>query len=334
MSERHSRPAKGLKTTSHLILALASTFAATDAHAQCTVPSSNGYTVTATVVPVELIPSTTNCQWGYNYNVKLAYEVTFSGNNVPASMWTLQGNVICGGQSLFFNLPNNGGTGLVTTTSNPWRGIPDCNTAHLGTLACFRVDLIISGPGISYQTTECAFSPLPVELTSFDARAMNDEVHLTWRTASERNSGHFVVERSKDGTHFEPILRVDAAGHSVLPVDYAAVDHHPMDGISYYKLRQVDADGLEHTGGWTSVEMKGRPKQVAVHPNPNTGQRIVLRDVPNGSLLRLHDTSGTIVHETLVNGPELDLPPLSPGVYIGSTMDPQGRPGNFRYVQL
>jgi hypothetical protein len=39
-------------------------------------------------------------------------------------------------------------------------------------------------------------------------------VNLFWVTASESNSKEFIVERSGDGTHFNAIGRVDAAGFS------------------------------------------------------------------------------------------------------------------------
>jgi hypothetical protein len=57
-------------------------------------------------------------------------------------------------------------------------------------------------------------SALPIELTSFTAQFAGTEVELKWTTASEVNSDHFTVERSKDGRSFEQIGQVSGAGNS------------------------------------------------------------------------------------------------------------------------
>ena len=86
---------------------------------------------------------------------------------------------------------------------------------------------------------------LPVELVHFDARVDHGKVLLTWSTASEKNSMVFVVERSADGRQFQSIGEVEAAGVSTTLRHYQFVDAHPLEGLAYYRLRQVDYDGSE-----------------------------------------------------------------------------------------
>lgn len=86
---------------------------------------------------------------------------------------------------------------------------------------------------------------LPVELTSFDAISVENEVHLSWVTLTERNNDHFVVEKSKDGKSFQFVQDVDGAGNSVEIKNYNVEDKAPYSGISYYRLRQIDFDGKE-----------------------------------------------------------------------------------------
>lgn len=57
---------------------------------------------------------------------------------------------------------------------------------------------------------------LPVTWLNFKGEQVQDAVLLTWVTASEFNSRHFVVERSVDGLRFEKIGQVKAAGNSTL----------------------------------------------------------------------------------------------------------------------
>jgi hypothetical protein len=307
---------------------------AAEVFGQCTIPSSSNYTVIASVVPIELVPSSMTCPWGYNYNVKVAYDVAFVGPGAPASMYTLQGNVICGSQSLFFNLPNSGGSGTVTTTSNPWRGLTDCATAGLGTLSCYTVRLQIEGLGIPSQTQECAYSPLPVELVSFDASPNAHGVHLSWRTASEQNSDHFLIERSSDGELFTGIQQVEAQGYSTTETNYTAVDPDPLVGLAYYRIRQVDADGGIFFGPWAVVESKFRKRTIAVYPNPNAGRSLWVQDAEPGSLLQLFDAAGNPALEKRLSETEIQLPDIAAGLYLGAVTAPNGVRTSFRYVQL
>ncbi|NJN34386.1 MAG: hypothetical protein HC817_09180 [Saprospiraceae bacterium] len=82
---------------------------------------------------------------------------------------------------------------------------------------------------------------LPVTLTSFDANKIGRTTELTWKTSSERNSSHFILERSNGGD-FTKIGTVKAAN---LPTgkDYFFIDENPLSGKNTYRLRMIDLDG-------------------------------------------------------------------------------------------
>lgn len=301
--------------------------------AQCTITSTTGYTVVAEIYPIAIVPSTTNCPWGYNYNVRLAYNITFSGAGAPASMYTLQGRVVCGDQSHFFNLPNTGGSGEVTSQENQWRGVSDCNTADVISLNCFTVRIEIEGLGISSRTVDCAFSPLPVELVDFTGEQVDGEVALRWTTASERNSAHFALERSRDGLQFEHLFNVPAAGFSSTPNFYHVRDPQPLEGIGYYRLRQVDTDGSYEHGPLIAVDVMNGATRSVVHPNPNTGRTVRLASAYLGGTMQLFDAAGRLRFAEQVANEEMVLPELPPGVYIGSMLREGAQVAYFRYVQ-
>lgn len=301
--------------------------------AQCTISSTSGYTVSALIYPIALVPSTDNCPWGYNYNVRLAYDISFSGPGAPASMWTLQGTVQCGSQSHFFNLPNGGGSGEVTSQSNQWRGVADCNTADIHSLSCYTVNLQISGPGISNRTVVCDFSPLPVELVAFEAEATTEGVLLQWRTGTERNSDHFMVERSTDGISFRPVATVAAAGESLSQRHYETMDHAPENGMNYYRLRMVDQDGTEQLSSWAVVHRRPETARPQVYPNPNRGNLLHTRNTVPGSTLQLHSPTGVLVHQSTIRDDRVVLPETAPGLYLGLIIAPDGTAESFRYVQ-
>ncbi|MEO9022509.1 MAG: T9SS type A sorting domain-containing protein [Ginsengibacter sp.] len=86
-------------------------------------------------------------------------------------------------------------------------------------------------------------STLPLTWISFNAKAINKNVELDWITAKEINTDHFDMERSSDGVHFSKIGTVPSSQNPSAESDYTFTDAQPMNGISYYRLKQVDRDG-------------------------------------------------------------------------------------------
>ena len=109
---------------------------------------------------------------------------------------------------------------------------------------------------------------LPVEFLSFDGKANKSDVALSWSTASELNSSHFVVERSSDGQSFEPLGQVMAAGMATTTTAYAFTDTDPGNGTNYYRLRQVDTDGTSQLTDIIAVRFGGSLTSGKPYPNP------------------------------------------------------------------
>ncbi len=66
---------------------------------------------------------------------------------------------------------------------------------------------------------------------------------LEWSTALEKNSQTFIVEKSLDGIDFTNSGMIEAAGSSSLDKSYRFLDVSAYDNQSYYRLKQIDADG-------------------------------------------------------------------------------------------
>ncbi len=143
------------------------TFDCSDLSPSLTVPSTDGYFVHISAYPTSVNPATMSCAWGYNYTVTMAYNVTFSGVNIPANLYTLQGTTTCSPGGSFFNLPNSGGSGSVNTANN-WTANTDCATVTPASLGCTSTDITIEGPGIPITTLPLPSSTAPVILTVTD----------------------------------------------------------------------------------------------------------------------------------------------------------------------
>lgn len=290
-------------------------------NAQCIVSSTSGYSVHLLVRPEAVLPSTDVCAYGYTYKVRMAYDISFSGTNVPSSMYTLQGTITCGTTTIFFDLPNGGGSGTVLS-SNAYTSRTDCATATPAALSCNTVKIQIQGPSLSNRTIACSFSPLPIELVAFEATAMHNNVQLDWTTASEKDNDHFTIERSADAIAFMDILRLPAAGQSTTLQYYHGSDDAPLAGTAYYRLRQTDFDGNQSWSPMVAVH-NDRPNTFTIFPNPAQGDVLRFATDESGWTLQLYSTSGMLVHTTLVQHNRIQLPPLPSGIYEARLTHPR-----------
>ena len=166
---------------------------------------------------------------------------------------------------------------------------------------------------------------LPVELMSFNGNCENEEVKLSWQTATEHNSDYFEVEKSRDGMDWQVMTTVTAAGNSTQMLNYAATDAHAMEGNNYYRLTQVDIDGTRKSYDVISVNCSGTSKgYFTVYPNPSTGAfQVLLNDkkMVGSSVLMVRDTKGAeLLNRSIEVKPGINLfnvgdMNLAPGVY-------------------
>lgn len=126
---------------------------------------------------------------------------------------------------------------------------------------------------------------LPIELVSFTGQTHNDDVMLEWTTASEYNNDYFYIERSTDGSNWQRISEVDAAGNSTQLLNYMTFDTEPVKGINYYRLTQVDFDGQQETFSPIAVNILDETDCEYEFYNLS-GQRIDIQSVPTGVYLR------------------------------------------------
>ncbi|MBL4654531.1 MAG: hypothetical protein JKY33_01745, partial [Bacteroidia bacterium] len=110
---------------------------------------------------------------------------------------------------------------------------------------------------------------LPIKLIDFSAVTDGQIVRLKWSTATEINNEYFTIERSEDGLHFETIHLIEGAGSSNKKIDYTVVDEDPIQGISYYRLKQTDFDGQYEYFPVVSVNFNHTVFDLAdIYPNP------------------------------------------------------------------
>ncbi len=87
--------------------------------------------------------------------------------------------------------------------------------------------------------------PLPVEFLSVSAKQKGTGIAVNWSTASEINNKYFDVEKSIDGgANWTLVSTIKASANSDETKRYNVFDARPVAGLNYYRIKQVDMDGL------------------------------------------------------------------------------------------
>lgn len=217
------------------------------------------------------------------------------------------GNFANGGTQCFYN---GDGSGIVFSYTNPMISISGISTTHIPN----NSTRFITIGSVSSAT------PLPVELTYFEAiKISNNQVDLVWETSTERDSDHFIVERSTNLTNWDFVGKLQAAGNSVLPILYNTKDFNPQIGINYYRLRQFDLDGAVSYSDIKSIEIQD-DKLFSIHPNPaNDVIKIAASSFENVTIQLVNGIGKTVWQsEGEIQGSyiQIDLGNFAEGIYF------------------
>ena len=149
---------------------------------------------------------------------------------------------------------------------------------------------------------------LPVTFSSFTAQKQDKTVKLHWTTEQEFNSSHFIIERSADGRTWKSLASIAAAGNSSNHLEYTAFDNLPLNGSSYYRIKQVDKDGKFQVSVVRPVNFD-KGYSITVAPNPARDFVTVTMDRINnaGSTIQLFNTSGNLIYTEQTNFSKLNI---------------------------
>lgn len=303
--------------------------------AQISVISSDGYTVHIEISPQSIV-APGSCPSGYNYNVYIGYSITFTGSNIPASLYSLNGHLFCTSQDNYFDLPNSGGVGYTTSTSNQFVGTSDCTTSTPSSLGCNSGIIYIEGPGITGQDVAFSSNLVPIELTSFTSQKTKEGVLLKWETASEINNHYFTIEKSLDGFNYREIGNIEGNGTTNKTFEYQYLDSE-ITGDAYYRLKQTDFDGTFNYKGWLYQEyIDQQGNDITFFPNPNHSNTIQWTgEVQGNHVFEIYTQTGKLIYSAnLFQKKELNLF-LDPGLYFLHIVDDKNQIRTItKYIQF
>jgi hypothetical protein len=168
-------------------------------------------------------------------------------------------------------------------------------------------------------------NPLPVELIAFNGKCNEGIVDLTWQTASEFNSSHFDVEKSRDGETWRVVATVPSAGTSNEILTYQTVDNNGTSGSNYYRLRQVDIDGKEKLYDPINVSCtETSAGYFTSYPNPSGNDfQVVVNDkkLIGTCIMHIVDASGKVIEQREIDVKDginmfVITQELIPGIYF------------------
>lgn len=183
--------------------------------------------------------------WGSNENTTF---YSFTATETTGSLEIE--NITC-------NNGTNGNAQFAVWTSCAGIGTYGAGSGFLGcAVGTAAISLSPLTPGQTYYIAtdgfagdNCIFSftgtgiLLPIELGSFTGFHTGHSVELDWTTITEKDNDYFIVQRTLDGVSYEEIGMVDGEGNSTRTIDYEFTDIMPYQGVSYYRIKQVDYNG-------------------------------------------------------------------------------------------
>jgi hypothetical protein len=129
------------------------------------------------------------------------------------------------------------------------------------TLNANRADEIATYRVVPSTCASCSPIALPVELLDFNAEKIENNIRISWGTASEKNVSHFIVEKSKDAFNWEYLGFKSATGNSSSYQMYQLYDTDLNVAIVYYRLKEIDFDGREYQSQIVAVDANSAKKK-------------------------------------------------------------------------
>jgi hypothetical protein len=142
------------------------------------------------------------------------------------------------------------------------------NTATLRPLLAALI--LLSGLTRTSAQEQSRANTLPALLMSFNAANNNNAGELDWTMENQTSCKWFVIERSANASGFDSI-GVVLGTNNTHSTDYTFTDNRMLSGNNYYRLRQVDMDGVSKYSKIVSIYNTNAPvadKKIQLYPNP------------------------------------------------------------------
>lgn len=283
--------------------------------------SQLSFTVTSSAGPFLVTAPNTAVNWTGNTAQTISWNVA-NTNTSPVNVSNVK---------ILLSTDGGNSWGIVLAENTPNDGSEEVLIPNVPTISA-RVKVESIGNiffDISNVNFSIADNPIPVELVSFKAEANESVVTLFWETATETNNSGFAIERRSETGDFSRVAFIEGAGTTSEKNYYTYTDNIPVQGKSYYRLKQIDFDGSYMLSNVIEVETNQLTKfnLYANYPNPFNPETVINYEIPQDGIvsLKVYDILGneiaTLVEENQKGGKHsvsfnTSSYNLSSGVYI------------------
>jgi hypothetical protein len=166
----------------------------------------------------------------------------------------------------------------------------------------------------------------PFALLSFTAAKTGTDALLQWSTTEEMNTSRYVLEKSGNAVNFQDIDSVNATGDSNTVANYSYTDKKLFNGVNYYRLRIVAANGQLKYSPVRSVNDSSSSLVVNLYPNPVITGSLSVSTSVNCRQIRITDALGRLIQSIGTHGNfnTIYLGGVAKGIYFVSVQTDAG----------
>lgn len=204
----------------------------------------------------------------------------------------------------------SGGTGAGTTTTT--------GTVSTNVMTTWGPLLLVSNVKLE-----------AADILNFNAALVNGNVDLEWTSMANVTAVKYTVERSADEFQYEDVFDKSAQPVSNTASRYDGTDNNPLQGISFYRLKQFMPDGNIKYSQAVRIDNSQNSNNglsvLSVNPNPFSDVFTIKFMLPaDGDVeLKLTSSSGQVTFKKFINGAQghnsyefTEGSTLTTGIYI------------------
>lgn len=168
---------------------------------------------------------------------------------------------------------------------------------------------------------------LPVKWGEIRGEASEAGNEISWTTATEVNTSHFILEFSHDGIHFFSASKPIAAAGSSQESQKYTTWHFDNHAKTYYRIKLINNDGSEDYSETIAISrnIKNTPFEASIYPIPATNNALHIEIINSNStytFIDITDLQGRLIlkkeliSEQLHFHESIDLSSIESGQYI------------------
>jgi len=124
------------------------------------------------------------------------------------------------------------------------------------------------------------------------------KVHLNWTTNTEFKNEYFVIERSSNGMHFEPLSEINSDNEDLNTlINYYKSDLDPILGSNFYRIKKIHKDGSHVYSEIKEISFDLDLSTFVIFPNPANDNFFVNLKAYAGmkGIITMHNCLGQLV---------------------------------------